>query len=212
MLTSRGPAYRIRTGQLLARCWSPADAPRLRESLDTSDQHLRPWVPFMKDEPRSLDGTLGEVRAYRSKFDADEVHRYALFTPDEAELVGEGMLFPRAGRRGLEIGYWIDVRHVRRGYATEITAALVRVAFGVHRVERVEVHCAAENAGSAAVPARLGFTHEATLRRRAEGTDGRVYDLMLWTLFAEQVAGSPAARAQIEAVDALGEPLALGSS
>jgi hypothetical protein len=32
---------------------------------------------------------------------------------------------------------------------------------------------------------------------------------MIWTLFAEQFAESPAARAQVEAFDARGEPLAI---
>ncbi|MEE8463171.1 MAG: N-acetyltransferase, partial [Gammaproteobacteria bacterium] len=50
-------AYRIETDQLLIRCWSPADAPVLRAALDESDQHLRPWIPWMKDEPKSLDET-----------------------------------------------------------------------------------------------------------------------------------------------------------
>jgi RimJ/RimL family protein N-acetyltransferase len=209
MRAPRNPAYLIRTARLLARPWCPADASRLRESLDASDQHLRPWIPFMRDEPRSLADTVQRVREHRSKFDSDEMYRYPLFMPDEAELVGEGMLIPRVGPRGLEIGYWIDVRHSGRGYATEIAAALMHVAFGVHRVERVEVHCTTENVASAAIPAKLGFQHEATLRNRAECTEGKMHDLMIWTLFSEQFAESPAARAQVEAFDAHGERLTM---
>lgn len=47
-------AYRIETSRLLMRCWSPSDARQLRTCLDDNDQHLRPWIPFMKDEPRGI--------------------------------------------------------------------------------------------------------------------------------------------------------------
>ena len=59
-------AYRIETDRLLIRCWSPADAPVLRAALDESDQHLRPWIPWMKDEPKSLDETAAGLRIKRA--------------------------------------------------------------------------------------------------------------------------------------------------
>jgi len=200
-------AYRIRTERLLQRCWSPADAPRLRESLDASDAHLRPWIPFMKDEPQSLEATVQRLRDHRARFDQDELYRYGVFTPDEETLVGETLLIPRVGPGALEIGYWIDVRQAGNGFATEVAAALVRVAFAVHGVERVEIHCAPENGASAAVPQRLGFRHEATLRRRMRDTTGTPRDLMIWSLLDEELAGSSASSRPLEAFDATGRAL-----
>jgi len=49
--------------------------------------------------------------------------------------------------------------------------------------------------------------HEATLRRRAI-TVGAPADSMIWTLFADEYPGSPAAQIAIEAFDALGGKLA----
>ena len=57
------PPYRIETERTLLRCWSPSDAALLRASLDRSDTHLRPWIPFMKDEPRALEETADWLRA-----------------------------------------------------------------------------------------------------------------------------------------------------
>ncbi len=51
------PATRIETERLVIRCREESDAPQVRASLDASDAHLRPWVPFMKQEPQSVDGT-----------------------------------------------------------------------------------------------------------------------------------------------------------
>ena len=63
-MTTKPPvAYRVETPRLVLRCWSPEDAPELRRALDDSDQHLRPWIPFMKDEPRNLESEV-PITAY----------------------------------------------------------------------------------------------------------------------------------------------------
>ena len=102
------------------------------------------------------------------------------------------------------IGYWIHAAHINQGLATEAAAALTRVAFEVNDVERVEIHCDPANVRSAAVPRKLGYAHEATLRRRAQAGDGTHRDTMIWTLFADTYPGSAAATAEIEAYDARG--------
>ena len=95
----------------------------------------------------------------------------------------------------------------RRLQEAETAAALTKVAFEVHGVDRVEIHCDPANVRSAAVPKKLGFAHEATLRRRTLSGDGGRGDSMVWTLFAQQYPGSPAAAAEIEAFDAAGTRL-----
>ena len=186
------PPYRIETERTLLRCWSPSDAALLRASLDRSDAHLRPWIPFMKDEPRALEETADWLRARRESFDGGEDWCYGVFSPDESELIGETMLFGRAGPDALEIGYWTDVTQTRRGYCTEGAAAMARIAFEVFAVDRVEIWCAPGNPASAAIPAKLGFEHEATLKRRMVDTEGVRLDLMVWSLFAHDYPDSHA--------------------
>ncbi|HSN72611.1 MAG TPA: GNAT family N-acetyltransferase, partial [Steroidobacteraceae bacterium] len=160
------PVYRVETERLLIRCWEPADGPRLRAALDELDSYLRPWIPWMRHEPQSLDETVARLRGYRASFDLDRDYRYGVFDPTGTELIGETGLYPRVGPGAREIGYWTHSRHAGRGYATEAAAAMVRIAFEIDRVERIEIHCAVGNAPSAVVPRKLGFAHEATLRRR----------------------------------------------
>jgi len=198
-------AYRIETGRLVLRCWSPADAPVLRAALDVCDAHLRPMIPFMKDEPRSLQQTALWLRGHRAAFDLDEMYRYAVFDASEKNLLGENMLLARVGPGGLEIGYWTHKDAIGRGFATEATSALIRVAFEIKKVERVEIMCTPENTASASIPARLGFTHEATLKKRALDSDGVSRDLMVWSLFSADYPSSPAASTALRAFDCMGE-------
>lgn len=210
--SSPGPAYRLETARLIARCWAPTDAGFLRAALDDNDGHLRPWIPWMRDEPKSLEETTLWLRRARAAFDSDAEYRYGLFEPAEQRLVGECSLFRRVGPNAREIGYWIDRSLTGRGLATEAAAAMVRVAFEIDRVERVEIHHAAANSASGAVPRRLGFTLDGTLRRRARGSDDVARDLAIWTLFADEYPASPASRAQVFAYDATGAQLALHRS
>jgi RimJ/RimL family protein N-acetyltransferase len=197
-------AYRVETPRLILRCWSPEDAPDLRAALDESDRHLRPWIPFMKDESRSMEETVDWLRLHRSNFDSDVMYRYGVFEKDSGVLLGENMLLGRVGPGGFEVGYWTHVNSGGHGYATEASCAMIRVAFELAGVERVEIHCAPDNTASVAIPAKLGFSHEATLKDRAPDTEGGIHDLMIWTLFARDYQNSPAADTRIRAYDCLG--------
>jgi len=200
-------AYRVETDRLVLRCWSPTDAPVLRAALDACDQHLRPWIPFMKDEPRTLEQSAQWLRGHRAAFDTGTMYRYAVFDKAEQRLLGENMLMARVGPGGLEIGYWTHKDAVGHGYATEATCAMIRVAFDIEKAGRIEIMCAPENRASASIPSRLGFTHEATLKKRAMDTEGAWRDLMVWSLFAEDDASAPAAGFAYRAFDCMGEEI-----
>jgi RimJ/RimL family protein N-acetyltransferase len=194
MTNARGPAYRVETERLVMRCWSPADAPRLRRALDEADAHLRPWIPWMSEEPRTLEQTAQRLRRERAEFDRDETYRYAIFTRDEATLLGSTGLFTRVGPRARETGYWLHPDHCGKGYASEVTMAMTKIAFDVDGVDRVELRCQPDNAPSNRVPERLGFVHEATLRRAGLDSEGRLVDLQVWMLFADRYRDTPSAR------------------
>ena len=204
--------YRITTDRLFLRCWRPDDAASWREAVDESANRLRPWIPFMNEEPRSLEETVDWLRSLRALFDTSKGFRYAVLRRDGQRLIGENMLLPRVGLGGWEVGYWTRRSESGRGYAAEATQAMVRIAFEVFRARRVEIHCAPENTASAAIPPRLGFTLEATLRERARDTEGNWRDMMIWTLFSESYPASAARKLAMKAYDGSGRPVAVAAA
>ena len=144
------------TARLDLRCWCAADAPELRAALDASDAHLRPWIPFMRDEPRSMADTEERVQGFVEHFDAGRHFRYVIRERSTQTLVGETMLLTRGAPGTLEIGYWLHRDHCGHGYATEANAALLPVAFDVLGAARVAVVCDERNAASIAVAGHLG--------------------------------------------------------
>lgn len=200
----KGPAYRIHTERLVIRCWDPSDAPLMKRAIEESFEHLRPWMPWVNSEPEDVETKVERIRTMRGRFDLGQDFIYGIFTEDEREVVGGTGLHTRVGRGALEIGYWIHANHVKRGFATEASAALIKVGFELHQIDRIEIHCDPANVASAAVPRKLGFNHEATLRQRTLVPDGSRRDEMIWTLLREEFVKSPIAACELKAFDVLG--------
>jgi RimJ/RimL family protein N-acetyltransferase len=198
--------YRIETERLVVRCYEPRDAPLLKDAIDSSLEHLQPWMPWALHEPQPLEQKIELVEFFHSSFAAGENFTYGIFSAGEAELLGGTGLHPRVGPGGLEIGYWVRASATRQGVVTESTAALTCTAFEVCEADRVEIRIEPRNEASFGVPRKLGFLEEATLRRRLPGrAGGPLRDVTIFTMFREDF--DPTVAPGIRAFDARGEQL-----
>jgi RimJ/RimL family protein N-acetyltransferase len=200
------PAYRIETSRMVIRCYEPADIQMQVKSITESIEHLKPWMAWANGEPEPMEEKEKRLRTYRAEFDLGQNFRYGVFDPQETRHLGAAGLMSRVGENQLEIGYWIHKDFVNQGLMTEATAALVKVAFEIMRIHRLEIHCDPENFASAAIPRKLGFTYEGTLRAKTRFLD-RWSDSMIWGLLEDEYSGSPASRAELKVFDAFGRPL-----
>jgi RimJ/RimL family protein N-acetyltransferase len=207
---SRGdPPYRIRTERLLIRCWDPrGDAPLLKEAIDSSLDHLRPWAHWAHDEPTPLEAKVQLLRGFRGRFDLGQDFAYGIFAPDESEVLGGTGLHARVGDGALEIGYWIRASRISEGLALEAASALTRVAFAVCGVDRLEIHVEPANEVSSRIPRRLGFVEEGTLRRRLPAPAGETpRDAIVFTMLPEEFSASTLADFPLEAYDSADSPV-----
>jgi RimJ/RimL family protein N-acetyltransferase len=211
MLDANGqpPAYCIITPRLVIRCWEPEDAPLIKDAVDVSIEHLRRWMPWAAREPEPLQAKIELLRRFRGQFDLGQDYVYGIFNRDETLALGGTGLHPRGGEGEREIGYWLRADHVNQGYATETAAYLTRVGFEIEKLRRMSIHCDVDNERSAAVARRLGYMHEATLRRRLRSGGNGFHDEMVWTLLAEEYPQSVAAGAALQAYDATGRLIAI---
>lgn len=208
------PAYRIETERCVLRCFELRDARALHEVVLANHAHLSAWLEWARDEPRPLAAHLELVRAFRSRFDGDGEYAYAVFGRSGERLLGSVALHPVPREPlAMTLGFWFAREDCGRGLATEAAGALVRAAFEVHGIARLEIHCDASNARSRAVAARLGFRLDAELRDRghAPGEARAVHSLL-----RHEYPESPAARVTVTAWDALDtiviDPVAAGRS
>jgi ribosomal-protein-serine acetyltransferase len=149
------PATTLSLGELSLRRWEVRDAEELSRAVTASVVHLRPWMPWARDEPIGLRARQAFIERCQDEWESGDAYVYGLFCGDS--VVGGVGLHRRIGPGGLEIGYWVHVDHLCRGYATRAAAALRDAALALPEVSFVEIHHDQANVVSARVPAKLGF-------------------------------------------------------
>jgi RimJ/RimL family protein N-acetyltransferase len=150
------PPEELRGSSILLRRYVPTDASAMKESIQASHEHLRGWMPWAQ-EPPTDESVHAFLDPAMEEFGGDKEASYAITLASDQRYVGGCGLMPRVGEGALEIGYWVDVRHVGRGIATEASRLLTDAALRLDGLDRVEIHCDEANIRSAAVPRRLGY-------------------------------------------------------
>jgi RimJ/RimL family protein N-acetyltransferase len=199
--------YRIETERLVIRCYDPHDARLLKEAVDASIEHLRPWMPWIRFEPQTLDEKVELLRRFRGQFDLASNFAFGIFDREETKLLGGSGLHERGGEESREIGYWVAADAIGRGIATEVTAVLTRVGLELCGLERIDIQVEPANERSLAIPRKLGFTQEGVLRRRLEAGEegGPRRDSVLFTMVKEELPGSPCLGYDYVAYDIVGD-------
>ena len=180
------PPRRITTRRLVIRCWESTDAAALRAAVDSSLEHLRPWMPWAMDEPSTMEETEARLSGYSAKFAAGEDFTFGLFNEDESEVVGSSGLHTRLGEGGLEIGYWIRADRIGLGLATEAVRALTTAGFSMDSIERIQIHCAPENVRSARVPEKLGYRLVERRKGDERNSDGSLRDTLVFRMLRRE--------------------------
>lgn len=206
------PPYRIETDRLVIRCYDPHDAPLLKEAVDASVEHLRPWMPWIRFEPQTLAEKVQLLRSFRGEFDLGTNFPYGIFNREETKQLGGSGFHQRGGEGSLEIGYWVAVDAIGRGIATEVTAVQTRIGFEICGLDRIDIQVEPGNERSLAIPRKLGFTLEGVLRRRLDaGEDGAPRrDSLLYTMLPEELAASPCLQYDYVAYDVVGNRIEAG--
>ncbi|MCO4762185.1 MAG: GNAT family N-acetyltransferase [Myxococcales bacterium] len=138
-------------------------------------QHWLPWVPAIDTEEAERTFLEKVVRWW----DEDAQFHWLMF--DKETFAYIGIIGPHRvewAHGTVELGYWLVADFEGEGRMSEAVTAVEKTLFamGFHRIE---IRCSANNARSAAIPNRLGYTLDGTLREnRVE--HGQRTDTQIW--------------------------------
>jgi ribosomal-protein-serine acetyltransferase len=162
------------------RLLDEGDAEELHELIDANRTYLARWLPWA--EKQTLDDTSSFIRKAREQLAENDGFQVAVI--DGEGIVGViGYHAVDWRNRLTSIGYWLAGEHQGRGTMTTAVRALVDHAFSAWGLNRVEIRAAVENRRSRAIPERLGFRQEGTLRE-AERVGDRYLDCALYSMLA----------------------------
>jgi RimJ/RimL family protein N-acetyltransferase len=154
------PAGPYRTERLVLR-------PFTAEDLDAfmamhSDPEVVRYVPY---PPLSRDQAIERLRFIATMTAIDDESqnlRLAAVLPETGEVIGDVSLWSSArDRLQGEMGFVVNPRFHRQGYASEAAAELLRIGFEEAGLHRVTANCDARNLASAGVMERIGMRREA---------------------------------------------------
>jgi RimJ/RimL family protein N-acetyltransferase len=151
---------------------APADDVALLDAIKTSFAELHPWMPWCT-EPVEIGDQRAFIERSAQQWVEQTAFNWFVVDTDDA-LAGTISIMDRIGPGGVEIGYWLRSDATGRGVMTRAAARVTDIALGLAGVDRVEIHCDAANARSAAIPQRLGYRLDREERReaRAPGETG----------------------------------------
>ena len=140
---------------LLLRRWAVTDAGRLDRAISESLEHLRPWMPWIAQEPMASKRRTELIRGWENDWKLGGDVYLGVFLAQR--VAGSCGLHRRIAPDGLEIGYWIHPAFLRRGLATEVARILTTAGLSVPGISHVEIHHNKANRASAAIPQRLDY-------------------------------------------------------
>jgi ribosomal-protein-serine acetyltransferase len=148
------PPELIDADAVLLRRWRVADLDAACDAVLSSLEHLRPWMPWAAGFSRASQAEF--LTGSERDWESGTAYNYAMIV--DGEVAGSTGLMARIGPGGLEIGYWVREAYTRRGLATASAAGLVRQAFALPGIDRVQIVHDEMNVASGGVPRKLGFT------------------------------------------------------
>lgn len=177
--------------RVIVRPWAEADADELWDAIDSSREHLEPWMPWV-DRYHNPDNALEYCRRSRARWLLREDLAVAIVERSSGRAVGGSGLHRTDWKfRLFEIGYWIRQDREGRGYVTETVQLLACLAFDELDANRVELRIDTRNVRSLRVAERLGFVLEGTLRRKLPAPDGTPADMHVLALLPEEYRALP---------------------
>lgn len=172
----------LRTDRLVLSPLRSEHGEALWEAVLVSKDDLYEWMPWAR--PPLREGTLAMAAAAEDEWYRRSTLSFVILRNDEVIGIVALKTF-RPMQNSAEIGYHLRSDLKGRGYMTEAVEAVLRYAFEVEDLHRIELHAAVGNEGSMRVAEKTGFTRTG-IARMADPTPEGWRDLIIFDLLASE--------------------------
>ncbi|MFA9559480.1 GNAT family N-acetyltransferase [Evansella sp. AB-rgal1] len=155
----------------------------LYQLIDESRESIGKWLSF-PEKTNKVEDT--EIFIEKSLKRYSENNGYWAGIWHNGTIAGSiGFLYIDWSARKTEIGYWLGDQFLGKGLATKAVKQLIDHSFTELDLRKVEIGVASNNIKSRAIPERLGFTQEGTIRNY-EFLQGEYHDRVIYGLLKEE--------------------------
>lgn len=151
--------------------------------VDKQRSHLRTWLSWI-DKTQSVNHVLEFLKNLKAFNQGGQ--KLTTFIFKENILVGSIALVKIDKKhRFVEIGYWLREDYQGNGIITRSCKRLIDYTFKTMEINRIVIKIAKPNIKSLAIPQKLGFIHEGTLRE-ALYINEEYFDLEIFSLLRKE--------------------------
>lgn len=135
-----------------------------------------PWANYIE----KVEDEIDFINTCNNSWEKHEASQYAIFRTDDDEYLGNiGSFNFSWANENCEIGYWILGKFEGQGYMSEAVVALENILFKIG-FNRIIIRFDSLNNKSGAIPKRLKYQYEGTLREAIK-VGGRFGNLELYS-------------------------------
>ncbi|WEZ70030.1 GNAT family N-acetyltransferase [Bacillus altitudinis] len=163
----------LETERLILRApHQTGDGKIVNQAIKDSFSELKAWLPFAQKLPTAEETEINLRNAHINFLKRDSF-RFLIFDKNSNHFIGTTSLqridwtIPKC-----EIGYWVNTKFSGNGYMTEAVEKLADFGLNNIKFRRIEIRCESTNLKSRAIPEKLGFVFEGTLRNDDLSADG----------------------------------------
>ena len=149
-------------GEITLKLAELEDAEVLFELVEENRAYLQEWLSWVPDVKSVADQKESIRQGIQGLAKGRGIALNIIYLGEIVGCIGVHSIY-LPYQRG-EITYWLAKSATRTGIATRSCEALIRYAFEILGLHRIEIRCVPENTRSSAIPKRLGFTYEGTLK------------------------------------------------
>ena len=139
----------------------PRHALEMLALIDKNRPHLRQWLPWVDATRAVMDSRMWIQGALKQFAENRELHAGIWYEGRFAGVIGCRFIWQN---NSAVIGYWLGAEFQGKGLMTAATKAFIDHCLREMNLNRIEIRCATQNHRSRAIPERLGFINEGTIR------------------------------------------------
>jgi len=162
-----------------------SDALDVLTAVEESHAELARWQLWARDLP-ALTTIEAHIARARAAWELREHCLFHIYNHAERFLGTCGLEKIDWDLGSFEIGYWLRTSSTGRGYMTEAVSALEKQVFERCNGRCAVIKCDAQNTKSAAIPQRLGYSLDGTLRCERLDAHNEPQDTMVWSKLSSE--------------------------
>lgn len=135
----------------------------LFDAVDKDRIHLGEWLDWV-DKTKSFKDTENNIKERIEGFENKKSASFIIYYEDKC-IGSIGFIEINEKHKKGEIGYWLASNFGGKGIMTDCVKAVINYGFNSVNLNRIIIKCDSKNTKSIAIPKKLGFILEGTLRQ-----------------------------------------------